>query len=356
MYNAPVGSDQAGAGLITLLSSTDKPYFIGGDFNLRHPLWDLTATHPHASCRDIIDWYSTKELQLLNPTEVSTHSRSATLDLTFCIDKNAKCEVKADFHTTSDYETLALDDEIFYQLLEKTNDNRALETQEELRIEAADPIKNIHTALTGSYPRSKPRNFGTPWWNDEYKKASQIYRMARITGPAEFEKRELRATATCQVNSTSPGEDELTVTVLKKAWSHIGGRITRLFNGCIKLGTHPEAFKKANIIMLPKPGKRDCTLPSSYRLISLLSCLAKVLERLIARRISYWALKHRILARDQCSAVSRCSAVYLTTVLHYDIRKAWEEKRVAGIVIVDVKGAFDCVSRNRLLFRLQAQW
>ncbi|POS82874.1 hypothetical protein EPUL_005699, partial [Erysiphe pulchra] len=187
VYNALVGSDQAGASPLTLLSSTDKPYFIGGDFNLRHPLWDLTATHPHASCRDLIDWYPTKELQLLNPTKVSTHSRGGTLDLAFCIDRNAKCEVRTDFHTTSDHEILvstiykdqqlraagklrnkALNDEIFHQFLEKTNNNRALETQEELRIEAADLIKNIHTALTGSCPRSKPRNFGTLWWTDEY--------------------------------------------------------------------------------------------------------------------------------------------------------------------------------------------
>ncbi|POS82522.1 hypothetical protein EPUL_005211, partial [Erysiphe pulchra] len=144
---------------------------------------------------------------------VSTHSRGGTLDLAFCIDRNAKYEVRTEFHTTSDHETLvttiykdlqlraagklrnkALNDEIFHQLLKKTNNDRTLETQEELRIEAADLIKNIHTAITGACLRSKPRNFGNQWWTDEYKKASQIYRMARITGPAEFEKRELRAT------------------------------------------------------------------------------------------------------------------------------------------------------------------
>ncbi|POS81979.1 hypothetical protein EPUL_005941, partial [Erysiphe pulchra] len=130
--------------------------------------------------------YPTKELQLLNPTKDSTHSRGGTLDLAFCIDRNAKCEVRTDFHTTSDHETLvttiykdqqlraavklrnkALNDEIFHQFLEKANNNRALETQEELRTEAADLIKNIHTALTGSCPRSKPRNFGTLWRTDE---------------------------------------------------------------------------------------------------------------------------------------------------------------------------------------------
>ena len=38
IYNAPTGSVDAGVGLSTLLHCTETPFFIGGDFNLRHPL------------------------------------------------------------------------------------------------------------------------------------------------------------------------------------------------------------------------------------------------------------------------------------------------------------------------------
>ena len=82
---------------------------------------------------------------------------------------------------------------------------------------------------------------------------------------------------------------------------------------------------------------------------------AEGLERLVAPRISYWALKLKILARDQCSAVKQRSAVDLTSALACDIRHAWERNKVAGMITVDVKGAFDGVFPNCLIFRLRSQ-
>ncbi|POS82213.1 hypothetical protein EPUL_004624, partial [Erysiphe pulchra] len=43
--------DEAVTGLTTLLNCTDTPYFICGDFNLRHPLWDLKIDHLQATCQ-----------------------------------------------------------------------------------------------------------------------------------------------------------------------------------------------------------------------------------------------------------------------------------------------------------------
>lgn len=136
--------------------------------------------------------------------------------------------------------------------------------------------------------------------------------------------------ATCNVRSSSPGDDEINVEILRLSWQTLGDRITNLFNCCIQLGIHPKVFKTANIIIIPKNGKRDRTQPNSYRPIALLPCLGKGLERLISRRISFWALKLKILARDQCSATSRRSAVDLTTALVCDIKKEWEDKRLWG--------------------------
>ncbi|KAI1002253.1 hypothetical protein K3495_g5949 [Podosphaera aphanis] len=122
-------------------------------------------------------------------------------------------------------------------------------------------------------------------------------------------------TATCQAKFTTPGEDELTTHTLRLAWPILVDRTINLFNHCMKLGFHPSAFQKAVVTILPKTEKRDRSLPISYRLIALLSCLGKVLERLIARRISCWALKSEILARDQCRAVRQRSAIDLTIAL-----------------------------------------
>ncbi|KAI0999197.1 hypothetical protein K3495_g8999 [Podosphaera aphanis] len=161
--------------------------------------------------------------------------------------------------------------------------------------------------------------------------------------------------ATSRVSSTSPGEDELTSACLCLAWPSLGDRITTLFNCCVQLGIHPRVFKRATVVILPKSGERDRSISKSYRPISLLSCLGKGLELLIARRISYWALKRQIIAHGQCSAVGHRTACDLTTALLCDVRQAWKDRKVAGIVTVDVKGAFDRVLRNRLIYRLRTQ-
>ncbi|POS85862.1 hypothetical protein EPUL_004035 [Erysiphe pulchra] len=127
--------------------------------------------------------------------------------------------------------------------------------------------------------------------------------------------------ATCQASTTSPGEDELTTTCLRLAWPILGDHITNFFNKCIELGIHPSAFKRAIAIILPKSGRRDRSISKSYEPISLLSCLGKGLERLVARRLSYWALQLQVLARDQCCTTSHRSASDRTTVLLCDNAK-----------------------------------
>lgn len=161
--------------------------------------------------------------------------------------------------------------------------------------------------------------------------------------------------AICQVSSTTPGLDEIPVAALRLAWPILGTRITALFQRCLDKGVHPAAFKAARIAILKKSGKRDRSLPKSYRPISLLSCLGKGLERLVARRIGYLALQHGLLAPNQCGAIPRHCAVDLTTALYSDIMDAWSQGKVAGIVTFDVQGAFDGVLAGRLCLRLREQ-
>ncbi|POS87373.1 hypothetical protein EPUL_002672 [Erysiphe pulchra] len=118
---------------------------------------------------------------------------------------------------------------------------------------------------------------------------------------------------------------------------------------------HTKILKRANVIILPKSGRRDRSLPTLYRPIALLFCLDKGLERLLARRMAYCASKYEILAQNKCGAVMQRSAVDLKTALIFDIRKVLQDGKVAEIATVDVKGAFDSVLCYRLLHRLRTQ-
>ncbi len=58
--------------------------------------------------------------------------------------------------------------------------------------------------------------------------------------------------------------------------------ITSMVYHAIQLGHHSMEWKKARGIRLEKAGKRDFELVRSYRVISLLNCMGKVVEKVVA--------------------------------------------------------------------------
>ncbi|KAF5964834.1 reverse transcriptase domain-containing protein [Fusarium coicis] len=132
--------------------------------------------------------------------------------------------------------------------------------------------------------------------------------------------------ATCHTGNTSPGSDNIAVKLLEAVWHTIGG------------GGHD----------------RETGTERPYR-ISLLSCLGKGLERLIARRLAWAAVHYSVIHSQQAGALSKRSATDLVTVLIHDIEEAFARKKVATLVTMDVQGAFDTVMCNRLVLRLREQ-
>jgi hypothetical protein len=57
--------------------------------------------------------------------------------------------------------------------------------------------------------------------------------------------------------------------------------LATLFNAALRLGIHP--WTEVKVVVIPKPGKTDYSVPKSYRPISLLECTGKVLKKIIAR-------------------------------------------------------------------------
>lgn len=96
-------------------------------------------------------------------------------------------------------------------------------------------------------------------------------------------------------------------------------------------------------------------LPRAYRLIALLSVLGKDLERLIAHRMAWIAIKHKFLHPQQFGALPLRSATDLTAALIHDVEEAWSRGLKASMLTVDVQGAFDAVLRGRLIRRLRDQ-
>ena len=65
--------------------------------------------------------------------------------------------------------------------------------------------------------------------------------------------------------------------------------MTQIVQQVIRLGYHPQEWKRACGILLEKRRKRDLTLVKSYRVISLLNCMGKLVEKVVAEQLSQFS-------------------------------------------------------------------
>jgi len=163
-------------------------------------------------------------------------------------------------------------------------------------------------------------------------------------------------TAVAKPKNSTPGKDSITTSILRMTWPALGLTITALYQHCLELGWHPIPFRDTSLVVLPKPGKRDRSSPQAYRLISVLSVRGKGLERLLACRMAWVAIKQKVLHPQQFRVLPLRTSTDLATGLIHDVEGAWSQGLKASMLTSDVQGAFDAVLPGRLISRLQEQW
>jgi hypothetical protein len=92
----------------------------------------------------------------------------------------------------------------------------------------------------------------------------------------------------------TPGPDRLSFRVLREAYATVLELFNYLYPVFMANGYHPKCFKEATGVILKKPqfaklSYKNYTLPKAYRIILLFNCLAKVMEKIIARRLAVMA-------------------------------------------------------------------
>ncbi|KJZ69761.1 hypothetical protein HIM_10844 [Hirsutella minnesotensis 3608] len=138
----------------------------------------------------------------------------------------------------------------------------------------------------------------------------------------------------------APGEDGLPAIVWKKLWQVVKHRVWTLFDSLLREGVVPQQWRTAKIIPLKKPGKDDYTLAKAWRPISLLSTLGKILEAVVAERISYAVEAHGLLPANHFGA---------------DLQGLENGQSILSLVSFDVNGAYNGVCKERLLVRMKAR-
>ena len=84
----------------------------------------------------------------------------------------------------------------------------------------------------------------------------------------------------------APGSDRVLNMCLRQCESLLMPHLVAIFSASLQLHFLPHQWRCANVSAIPKPGG-DLSLPKGFRPISLLSCISKVLERIVIDRLTF---------------------------------------------------------------------
>lgn len=139
------------------------------------------------------------------------------------------------------------------------------------------------------------------------------------------------------------------------ALKHLPNKIIRqyciLFNNALNNMYFPSNWKIAKTIALKKPGKLESD-PSSYRPISLLPNISKVLEVVINRSLVHFCNINDIIPNSQFGFRFKHSTIHAINKFSSDVCWALNNNECVAACLIDLEKAFDTVWVNGLIYKL----
>ena len=154
--------------------------------------------------------------------------------------------------------------------------------------------------------------------------------------------------------SKATGHDGLSNVLLKAGNIVIAPVVTRIINNCIRLSVFPETWKVGKISVIYK-NKGPRTEPNSYRPITLLCSLSKLIEKVMFKQILNYFTNNNMMDPRQYGfrphrSCSQAVVDYLTMV---HMCKEDPESPKVNTILIDLSAAFDIVGHSVLLRKLK---
>ncbi|MEW8546213.1 MAG: reverse transcriptase family protein [Candidatus Thiodiazotropha sp.] len=150
--------------------------------------------------------------------------------------------------------------------------------------------------------------------------------------------------------SKASGPDLISPRLLKEGAEILATPLSVLFNFLITNEYFPIFWKDANVTPVDK--KKDKSLPSNYRPISLLNQLSKVMERCVHKYVYNYINTNHLITTLQSGFIPGDSTTYQLLHTYHQFCEAVDSGKEVRVVFCDISKAFDRVWHKGLLHKL----
>ena len=156
--------------------------------------------------------------------------------------------------------------------------------------------------------------------------------------------------------SKSCSLDPIPTEILKKLLPELLPFITDMCNKSMQEGCLPASQKHAIISPIIKKAGMDAEDLKSYRPISNLTYMSKLIERMVYRQITTYLEANHLLPKFQSGFRARHSTETAVLKVLSDIFTATDQGSIGLLGLLDMSAAFDTVDHEILLLRLESSF
>ena len=151
-------------------------------------------------------------------------------------------------------------------------------------------------------------------------------------------------------SNKSQNKDDIPVKIVKTYKVLFSEFIAKNINHSIRSNTFPDILKLANITPIFKKGSKS--EKRNFRPVSILPIISKVFERILHTQLSEAFLE--IFSEHQCGFRKNYNTQTCLLLLEETWKKANDENNIFGALLIDLSKAFDCMSHELLIAKLEA--
>ena len=165
-----------------------------------------------------------------------------------------------------------------------------------------------------------------------------------------FTQSEIQKAINTLASNKACGQDCIINEYFKHTSTVLLSPLEKLFNKILNSGGFPAQWSVGVIVPVHKKG--EINDPNNYRGITLVSCFSKLFTSVLNQRLKQWAVDNDTITDAQFGFKANHSTVDAVFILKYLIDKHLQAKKKLYCAFIDLKKAFDSISRSSLWYKL----